>query len=129
MWYLLVPAIYYAAVHYGAAGAAAVWVGMNACNLLVGIHLLHRRLLVKEKWRWAIQDFALPLATALSIGAIARVFPVGTWRRRHGRRAGGVGVLIALACAMIAPAIRGYTFNAAVQAERRFKILTGLFRA
>ena len=71
---LLVPAIYYAAVHYGAAGAATVWIGMNACNLLVGIHLLHRRLLVKEKWRWAIQDFALPLATAMSIGAIARAF-------------------------------------------------------
>ena len=113
---LLVPAIYYAAVHYGAAGAAAVWVGMNACNLLVGIHLLHRRLLVKEKWRWAIQDFALPLATALSIGAIARAFfPPGLGAGATVAALAGVGVLIALACAMIAPAIRGYTFNAAVR--------------
>jgi len=113
---LLVPAIYYAAVHYGAAGAAAVWVGMNACNLLVGIHLLHRRLLVKEKWRWAIQDFALPLATALSIGAIARAFfPPGLGAAATVAALAGVGVLIALACAMIAPAIRGYTFNAAVR--------------
>jgi O-antigen/teichoic acid export membrane protein len=119
---LLAPLIYFAATHYGATGAAGVWVGMNVCNLVVGIHLLHRRLLVKEKWRWAIRDFALPLATAMGIGAIARAyFPPGLKPLATVAALAGLALIIAFACALVAPAIRGYAFKAAFELRSGLK--------
>ena len=119
---LLAPLIYFAATHYGATGAAAVWVGMNICNLIVGMYLLHRRILVHEKWRWAIQDFALPLAVAMSIGAIARMFfPPGLAPAATVAALAGLAIIIALACAIVAPAIRGYAFKAVFELRSALK--------
>lgn len=61
---LLVPALLWAVPRYGAMSAAAVWVLLNAGYVLIGVHLMHRRLLKTEKWRWYGQDIALPLASA-----------------------------------------------------------------
>jgi O-antigen/teichoic acid export membrane protein len=119
---VLAPLIYFAAVRYGATGAAAVWVGMNACNLIVGMHLLHRRILIHEKWRWAIRDFALPLATAMGIGAIARVFfPPGLAPIATVAALAGLALIIAIACALVAPAIRTYALKAVFELRSALK--------
>jgi hypothetical protein len=50
---------------YGAVGAAFMWVIFNCGLLLVGIQLMHRRLLKGEQWRWYLEDVGLPLAVSL----------------------------------------------------------------
>lgn len=64
---ILVPAIFWAVPRYGAPGAACVWIVLNAGYILIGIHLMHRRILTDEKWRWFMCDVGLP---TLGAGAI-----------------------------------------------------------
>ncbi|MFH1602806.1 MAG: oligosaccharide flippase family protein [Pseudomonadota bacterium] len=65
---VLVPAIFWAVPHYGAIGAAWIWVAVNIGLILVVIPLMHRRLIPREKWNWYVGDVLLPLGGA---GAIA----------------------------------------------------------
>jgi O-antigen/teichoic acid export membrane protein len=67
---VLVPGILWAVPKYGAAGAAWMWVALNAGYLIFGIYFMHRRLLPKEKWRWYRQDVAAPLITATATAAL-----------------------------------------------------------
>ncbi|MGB8225917.1 MAG: hypothetical protein WCE45_03475, partial [Sedimentisphaerales bacterium] len=71
---LLVPLIIYAAVHYGAVGAASVWVILNVGSIVFEIPIMHRRLLRKEKWRWYWQDVGLPFVVCVFIAGIGRIF-------------------------------------------------------
>ena len=71
---VLVPALFWVVPHYGAVGAAWVWVILNAGYVLISIHFMHRRLLPDEKWRWYFNDLALPMAGALAVGLLARRF-------------------------------------------------------
>ncbi|MDD2714785.1 MAG: oligosaccharide flippase family protein [Candidatus Wallbacteria bacterium] len=59
---ILVPAIFWATSRYGAIGAAGAWVALNIGYLIVPVHIMHRRLLCGEKWRWYLWDLILPLA-------------------------------------------------------------------
>lgn len=65
---ILVPAIVWVVPRHGAIGAAWIWVTLNAGYLAFEIHLMHRRLLPEERWRWYRADVATPLAAA---GAVA----------------------------------------------------------
>ena len=58
---LLVPALLIVVPRFGAISAAAVWVALNAGYVLVGVQLMHRRILTHEKWRWYWNDVMLPL--------------------------------------------------------------------
>jgi O-antigen/teichoic acid export membrane protein len=69
---IVVPAILWIVPKYGAIGAAWVWVALNAGYVLVGISLMHLRLLSDEKWRWYSQDVAIPLATAAATAGLCR---------------------------------------------------------
>ena len=68
---VLVPALFWVVPHYGAVGAAWVWVILNAGYVLISIHFMHRRLLPNEKWRWYFNDLALPIAGTLAVGLLA----------------------------------------------------------
>jgi O-antigen/teichoic acid export membrane protein len=70
---VLGPLVYVLASHYGAVGAASVWAGLNSGYVLIGIQLMHRRLLRGEKWRWYVEDFGMPLVGVLvttSVGSL-----------------------------------------------------------
>lgn len=69
---LAMPAIFLVAPRYGAAGAAWVWVVLNASYVFFVIHIIFRRLLTTEKWRWYIQDVAVPLLAAVITAGIAK---------------------------------------------------------
>jgi len=69
---VLIPAIYFAVLHAGAAGAAVVWLVLNSAYLLVSIQFMHRRLLISEKWSWYINDIGKPMLVTLIIAAIGR---------------------------------------------------------
>ena len=72
----LVPAIILMTRHFGAAGAASVWLGLNGIYMIIGVPLTHRRLLKGEALRWFTKDIGVPLAGTLIIAGIARlIFP------------------------------------------------------
>ena len=63
----LVPAIFFMATYYGAAGAATVWVALNGIYMLVGVPLTHRRLLRGEAGRWFVEGVVMPLSAVLLV--------------------------------------------------------------
>jgi O-antigen/teichoic acid export membrane protein len=74
---LLGPLMFWATRHYGAVGAAIVWIMLNAGYVLIGIQVMHKRLLRGEKLRWYIQDVGLPLLATLAVASVGRwFFPV-----------------------------------------------------
>jgi len=70
----LIPAIYWAVPHYGAIGAAWVWVVLNAGYIIIAVQVMHRRLLSNEKWKWYFLDVLLPLIGVVGIMFLARQF-------------------------------------------------------
>jgi len=73
---VLVPAIIWVVPRHGALGAACVWVALNAGYVLIGIPLMHRRLLPGEKWRWYMQDTLLPgLGACVALALMAPFRP------------------------------------------------------
>lgn len=78
---LVIPAIMLAVPRFGAIGAAAIWAALNAGYLLIGIGLMHRRLLPDEKWRWYLADTLVPLGAAATVAvALRSVVPEATDR-------------------------------------------------
>lgn len=64
-----VPMVYWGAILYGPAGAAAGWLILNASYVLVAIPLIHRRFLPAQQWRWYFSDNLEPLLlTVLVVG-------------------------------------------------------------
>jgi O-antigen/teichoic acid export membrane protein len=71
---LLVPLIIYMTIHYGAIGAACVWLILNMGMFFFEIPVMHLRLLRTEKWRWYLQDVCLPLAACVLTAGLGRIF-------------------------------------------------------
>lgn len=81
---VLIPAILWIVPRYGALGAAWIWVVLNAGYILVGIHLMHGRLLPKEKWRWYFSDVFLPVSGTIGVMFFAKQFqPTNYLDRSH----------------------------------------------
>jgi O-antigen/teichoic acid export membrane protein len=75
---ILAPTIWFMATHYGAIGAALVWIVLNGSYMAAGIPLTHTRLLKGEGARWVRRDVAPPvLAAVVSIAVLAWLLPVG----------------------------------------------------
>lgn len=72
----IIPAILWVTPRYGAVGAAWVWVFLNVCYLLIGVHFMYRKILKMEKWAWyknsLIQPFGAAAATALILNNVVR---------------------------------------------------------
>ncbi|MCL5884342.1 MAG: oligosaccharide flippase family protein [Deltaproteobacteria bacterium] len=117
----LVPAIVLMTRHYGAAGAAAVWLGLNSVYMIIGVPLTHRRLLKGEVSRWFVKDVGIPLAGSLTIVGIARlIFPAF---EPHGRFIVGSLLLLAFVLtvsgtAMCTPATREFIFHSVLNRKQ-----------
>lgn len=73
---MLIPLLFWATNRYGAVGAAAIWITVNASYVLIGIQIMHTRLLRGEKRAWYSRDVGLPLIGALCTALIGRwLFP------------------------------------------------------
>jgi O-antigen/teichoic acid export membrane protein len=68
---MVVPAILWVTPHYGAEGAAWVWVSLNAGYTLIGVQFMYRKILKSEKWRWYREDVLLPLLSATVIATVS----------------------------------------------------------
>jgi O-antigen/teichoic acid export membrane protein len=122
---ILVPAIIWAVPHYGAIGAAWIWVTLNAGYILFAIYFMHLRLLPTEKWRWYRQDVAVPLAAAAAAAWLCR------WALpRDPGRLGEFAVLLlsggsaVLAAALAAPLVRAQLVRYLPGGIRRFTLRT-----
>ena len=69
---LLVPLMILLVQIYGAVGAALTWMALNAGYVLIAVHVMHRRLLPDEKWRWYIDDIARPFLWCVVAAAVFR---------------------------------------------------------
>ncbi len=72
--FVLVPAIIVMTKYYGAVGAAAVWVALNAVYMAIGVPLTHFRLLRGEALRWFFKDVGPPLAATVLVTGLGRIF-------------------------------------------------------
>jgi hypothetical protein len=99
---VLVPAIYFATLHWGAVGAAGVWIVLNSAYLSVGVQLMHRRLIMKEKWHWYLNDVGKPLIAVLIIISLGRIGMSIT----HGDALHVVTLVIVFGAATVAAIIR-----------------------
>lgn len=64
---LVVPALLLVVPSYGVVGASLVWAAINLLYFVVTIHIMHRRFLVTEKWRWYFQDILAPLVASAGV--------------------------------------------------------------
>ena len=65
---LLVPLVIVLTQRFGGAGAASVWVILNAGYLFIALPCMHRRLLKGELRKWYCGDVGLPLLSTVCIG-------------------------------------------------------------
>ena len=106
---VLVPAVVVLARVYGAAGAATVWLALNAGYVIILIQLMHRRILRGEKRRWYLVDNAAPLVPALVVAGLWRL--VATEAMSSPALLAiliGASLTTVLASAAAAPEVRGW---------------------
>jgi O-antigen/teichoic acid export membrane protein len=73
---VLVPAIILVVPEYGAIGAAWIWVILNCGYFFISTSIMHRKILITEKWNWYIKDVFYPLILAIvAIMFIKIIFP------------------------------------------------------
>jgi O-antigen/teichoic acid export membrane protein len=70
---VLVPFIVYATKLYGVIGAASVWLLLNLGFVFIEIPIMHRKLLINEKWQWYLKDVCIPLMTCIFVAGIGRL--------------------------------------------------------
>ena len=70
---VLIPLEVVAISHYGAIGAAVIWVILNGSYVIITIPIMHRRLLKGEQSRWYLEDVGLPLTATLIVVGIGRL--------------------------------------------------------
>ena len=71
------PLMWWLTLARGAAGAASVWVAVNAFYVAIGVQLMHRRLLPGEQGRWYRDALLRPLLASAAVAFAARL----AWRR------------------------------------------------
>jgi hypothetical protein len=105
---LMAPALAWLVPHYGVAGAAAAWLGLNLLTLPVMMAGLHARVLRGAARPWLAHDVLPPLAATVVVLAVARLLiPTTTAPTARGFllavAAGGVALV---ASALAAPVTR-----------------------
>ncbi len=68
---LMVPGIWYMAVHYGALGAACVWPALMALNLLINVPLTHKFIIQHDNFTW-LRDAGLTISPMFIAFIIAK---------------------------------------------------------
>jgi O-antigen/teichoic acid export membrane protein len=70
---LFLPLLVLSVQRFGAVGAAAIWMALNAFYLAIGLPWTHRRLLRGDASRWIVFDVGLPAAGAMAAGIVGRL--------------------------------------------------------
>ena len=70
---ILIPSLFWLVSAFGALGACFVWLALYLGQAIVMIYLMHQHILKGEKYKWYIDDVALPLLLPLIVVAISRL--------------------------------------------------------
>lgn len=109
---IFLPMLIWATEYYGALGGAATWAIMNAAYMLVGVPLMHRRLLRGDAIRWFLKDVGQPLCWTFMVVALYREFlgqdAVG-WKA--GMEVTGAALAALLTAVLAAPEIRAWVLK------------------
>lgn len=70
---VLVPAVVWAAHAYGAVGAAVMWPIVNLGYVVIGVRLMHRKLLPEQRSHWYRRTFLAPLSAVAAMVGIGRL--------------------------------------------------------
>jgi hypothetical protein len=104
---VLVPAILVVTPRYGAAGAACVWLVLNASYLVTNVPLMHTRLLRGELRRWYVRDLGMPIAAAVVVALAGRLLaPAVESRALAAAWVGTVWLAALIACALSSSEVR-----------------------
>lgn len=102
---LFVPLLLIGVDRFGAEGAAAVWVAVNLAYLIVGVPLMHRRLLPSEMWKWLVDDVLRPGAAAVGVVLLVQIaLPVPSSTAPAIAAALGITMMTLAASAIMSPA-------------------------
>ena len=96
---LLVPLVFWGAVHYGAIGTGAVWAGLNGLYALGWVPVIHARVFKGQHWRWMTRDIVAIAVPTMLVGwllAAVMPWPTGRWATLAVAAAAGA-VLLAVA--------------------------------
>ncbi len=69
---LALPAIWWLATHFGAIGAASVWVAINVGYVLLVLPVMHRRILTGALGQWYLKDVGPPAAASAAAAVVMR---------------------------------------------------------
>jgi O-antigen/teichoic acid export membrane protein len=101
---VLLPCLFWATNHYGAIGAAWIWIAVNGGYVMIGIQVMHTRLLRSEKWYWYTRDVGLPLAGTVGIALAARsLFPTDAPSLLTVGGLASVALLLLMSACMLTP--------------------------
>jgi len=73
---LLVPLTILMVTFLGAIGGATAWLVLNIGYVIFWVPIMHKRLLLEEKWRWYGQDVCLPLMACTIVAGLGRLFVI-----------------------------------------------------
>lgn len=71
---IFVPALIIIVPSYKAIGAASVAIVINISYVIFGIHLMHKRVLKKEKYTWYWNDVIRPMVIGIVAAVIVKIF-------------------------------------------------------
>jgi O-antigen/teichoic acid export membrane protein len=109
---LLVPLIVALTTHYGAIGAAVVWIILNTGYTLFAIPTMHRRLLRGEQWRWYLIDVGRPLAAVLPVVILAHwIKPLEMTQTETFFYLATVSIIIFMVAILAAPQVKEWLNN------------------
>jgi O-antigen/teichoic acid export membrane protein len=63
-----IPFCIWAVQHYGIIGAAWLWFAINLVSIVIGVPLMHRRLLRGQMSKWYVHDISGPFVISLLLG-------------------------------------------------------------
>lgn len=69
---IVIPLLIFLTNHYGMIGGAIVWATLNIGYVLIGVRIMHWRILKGELWRWYRDDIGKPAVVVLLTVFIAR---------------------------------------------------------
>lgn len=69
-----IPSLWLVIPKYGASGAAILVIILNLGYVSFWTHLMHHKILKRQKWRWYIHDMIIPLLSAFIGCSIMRAF-------------------------------------------------------
>jgi len=106
---IVVPATWWLAERFGGIGPAFVWLALNLSYVLIGIPLMHRKVLPNEMGNWYRRDLLPPILAATAVAAIARsVMPIAPDGLVGLGALGLIGLLTLVAAASFSPSTYPY---------------------